>query len=102
MIELRTYTLVDADALRRYTTEFWPRHARSLRKHDITIHGLWVDTSADGYQVVALVGYPSDGARQRVVDGYLHSSDFDEDHAGFDPGIVVAVRSAILAPIPGV
>ena len=99
-MELHTYTLASADALRRYTTHFWPRHIQSLGKHGVTIHGVWIDTSADRYQVVALVGYPPGSDPTRLAEAYRASSDFAEDHVDFDLSHITSQHTSTLEPIP--
>ena len=100
MMELRTYTLVSADALRRYTTSFWPRHIQSLRKHGITVHGVWIDAGANGHRVIALVGYPPGSDPARLAEIYESSADFVEDHADFDISLITSSQTGTLEPIP--
>lgn len=99
MIELRTYTLATADALRQYTVNFWPRHIQSLRKHAITVHGVWIDTSSEAHRVVALVGYPPADDPARLVETYRDSNDFAADHADFDVSLIISTDTATLEPI---
>jgi hypothetical protein len=99
-MELHTYTLESADALRRYTTHFWPRHIQSLRKHGITIHGVWIDAGADGHRVIALVGYPPGSNPARLAETYRGSIDFAEDHADFDISHITSTQAATLEAIP--
>lgn len=87
-MELRTHTVADADALRRYTTRFWPRHVRTLRKYGITVHGVWLDVSSGEHRVVALVGYLPDGDPAQLADTYRRSADFAADHADFDGSLI--------------
>ena len=101
MIELRTYTVASADALRHYTTRFWPRHIQSLGKYGIVVHGVWTDTSAPEPRVIAMVGYSPGGDAQRIIQSYRQSRDFIEDHADFDPSLITSVHVATLEPIPG-
>lgn len=70
MLELHTYTLASAEALRQYTTHFWPRHIQSLRKHGITVQGVWIDLTADAHRVIALVHYPPGANPTRLADIY--------------------------------
>jgi hypothetical protein len=101
VMELRTYTLASAAALRRYTTSFWPRHIQSLRKHGITVHGVWIDADgADGHHVIALVGYPPGSDPARLAEIYRDSADFVEDHADFDISLINSAHTKTLAPIP--
>jgi hypothetical protein len=99
MTELRIYTLADAAALRRYTTVFWPRHIPTLRRHGIAVHGVWIDTTADGHRVVALVGYPPGEDPTRLAEKYRESRDFDEDHAEFAVSSITAEQTVTLEPI---
>ncbi|MGA5465055.1 NIPSNAP domain-containing protein [Mycobacterium sp. NPDC050041] len=99
MTELRIYTLADAAALHRYTTIFWPRHIHTLRRHGIVVHGVWVDTTADGHRVVALVGYPPGEDPTRRAEGYRASRDFAEDHADFDVSSIISEQTVTLEPI---
>ena len=98
-MELHTYTLGSADALRRYTTHFWPRHIQSLRKHGITVHGVWIDAGADGHRVIALIGYPPGSDPAQLAEIYRGSSDFAEDHADFDVSLVTSAQTTTLEPI---
>lgn len=99
-MELHTYTLVSSDALRLYTTHFWPRHIQSLRKHGIVIHGVWIDVGTSKYQVIALVGYPPSNDPARSAEIYRASTDFAEDHADFDISLITSTQMTTLAPIP--
>lgn len=98
-MELHAYTLASADALRRYTEEFWPRHVRSLRRYDITVHGVWIDADLDAYRVLALVGYPPGSDPAVLADRYRASVDFDEDHADFDESLITARQTTRLTVI---
>jgi hypothetical protein len=98
-MELRTYTLASSDALHRYTDQFWPRHRRSLDKFGITVHGVWVNTSAGEPQVIALVEYPPGSDPARLADAYRHSRDFIEDHAHFNASLIASARTATLEAI---
>jgi hypothetical protein len=100
MMELRTYTLVSAEALRQYTTSFWPRHIRSLRTHGITVHGVWIDARADGDRVTALVGYPPGSDPATLAEAYRGSADFVADHADFDISLITSAHTEVLEPIP--
>jgi hypothetical protein len=102
MMELRIYTLATADAMRHYTTQFWPRHIKSLRRHGITVHGVWIDAGdMDEHRVVALVGYPAGSDPARLADGYRQSPDFVSDHAHFDVSLIASTQTTPLEPIPG-
>jgi hypothetical protein len=101
MIEMRTYTVANADALRHYTTLFWPRHIQSLGKYGIIVHGVWTDTTAPEHRVIAMVGYPPGGDAQRIIESYQRSRDYIEDHANFDLTLITSVHVATLEPIPG-
>ncbi len=83
-MELKTYTLVDAEAVAKCTTEFWPRHIRSLREYGITTRGLWTDASGGSNRVLALVEYPDDEDPVTTANKYRASQDFVDDHADFD------------------
>lgn len=100
VMELRTYTLVSADALHHYTTGFWPRHIQSLRKHGITVHGVWVGAGTDVHRVFALVGYPPGGDPVRLAESYRDSCEFKEDHADFDISLIASTHTERLEPIP--
>ncbi|BBY18639.1 NIPSNAP domain-containing protein [Mycolicibacterium litorale] len=100
MVELHTYTLASAEALRQYTTHFWPRHIESLRKHGITVQGVWIDGAPDGHRVVALVEYPPGANPARLADIYRHSVDFTEDHADFDMSLITSTHTVRLQSIP--
>jgi hypothetical protein len=100
VMELHTYTLASDDALRRYTTHFWPRHIQSLRKHGITVHGVWIDGGADTRRVIALVSYPPGSDPARIAEIYRSSCDFAEDHADFDGDLITSAQTARIEPIP--
>jgi hypothetical protein len=99
-MELHTYTLVSAEALGQYTTRFWPRHIRSLRKHGITVHGVWIDATADGDRVIALVSYPPGSVPATLAEAYRGSADFMADHADFDISLITSAQTETLEPIP--
>lgn len=101
MIELHTYTLVSPDALRRYTTSFWPRHIQSLRKHGITVHGVWIDAGTDVHRVLALVGYPPGSDPGLLAENYRASVEFVDDHANFELSLITSAQTITLEPIPG-
>lgn len=98
LVELRTYTLADAAALNRYIDEFWPRHIRTLRAYGIDVHGVWTD-AAGPHRVIALVGYRPGADPQRLAATYRDSQDFLDDHAHFDPGLIIATEVRELTPI---
>ena len=100
-MELRTYSLADANAQRQYTAEFWPRHIPSLCKYGITVHGVWTDTGTSGHRVVALVGYPPDGDPTRLAKTYRDSSDYAEDHMNFDESLILWTQTLTLEPVAG-
>ncbi|QYL18656.1 NIPSNAP family protein [Mycolicibacterium pallens] len=100
MMELRTYTLADAGALRSYVSEFWPRHIRTLRTYGITVHGVWTELSADEPRVLALVDY-SGGDPRALAESYRNSEDFVEDHRQFDASLIIATHTQMLQPIAG-
>jgi len=99
MMELRTYTLADEDALQRYVSGFWPRHIQTLRRYGITVHGVWTEASSDGRRVVALVGYPPDSDPLHLAESYRTSVDFVEDHALFDASLIISTQTVRLDPI---
>lgn len=99
MLELHTYTLASAEALRQYTTHFWPRHIQSLRKHGITVQGVWIDLTADAHRVIALVHYPPGANPTRLADIYRLSVDFTSDHSDFDMSLVTSTHTSTLQPI---
>jgi len=98
-MELHTYTLRNADALRRYTEEFWPRHVRSLRRYDITVHGVWIDADLDEHRVLALVGYPPGSDPAESVERYRASTDFGTDHSDFDDSLITTRQTTRLNPV---
>jgi hypothetical protein len=83
-MELKSYTLADAETLARYTTEFWPRHIRSLREYGIIVQGLWTDTRAGSNRVFALIEYPQGEDPEEAANRYRASRNFVDDHADFD------------------
>jgi hypothetical protein len=99
MMELRAYTLAGAEALKRYTTEFWPRHIRSLGKYGITVRGVWVDAGAAGHRVIALVEYPQHADPSAIAEKYRASRDFAADHADFDASLIISTQCTPLEPI---
>lgn len=99
-MELRSYTLVSADALHHYTTSFWPHHIQSLRKHGITVHGVWIDGGTDVHRVLALVGYPPGADPVRLAETYRDSAEFTEDHANFEISLITSTQTTTLAPVP--
>ncbi|MDT5336723.1 MAG: hypothetical protein QOD90_2228 [Mycobacterium sp.] len=101
MLELRTYTLANAEALRQYTQVFWPRHIDTLRGYGIIVHGVWTDVAFDGFRVLALVGYRSGDDPARLAESYASSADFVTDHADFDVSLIVSTTVRVLEPIPG-
>lgn len=100
MMQLHSYTLASADALRRYTTIFWSRHIQSLHKYGITVQGVWVDVGAPGHRVIALVGYPPDSDPALLAETYRASADFASDHADFDVSLIISTQTATLEGIP--
>ena len=84
VMELKSYTLADSEAIARYTTEFWPRHIRSLREFGITVQGLWTDTRAGSNRVFALIEYPQGEDPADAANRYRASQNFADDHADFD------------------
>src|SRR5271168_1607058 len=100
MMELRTYSLASPDVLNRYTTDFWPRHIRSLRKYGITVHGVWTDTDPDGPRVIALIGYPPGADPALLAQTYRDSGEFATDHADFDVSCIIAEQTLTLEAIP--
>jgi hypothetical protein len=98
-MELRTYTLADAAALKRYVSEFWPRHILSLRKFGITVHGVWTDSEADELRVIALVGYAPGEEPLSLAENYRNSREFVEDHLDFDPALIITTHTQSLQPI---
>ncbi|MEN4476345.1 NIPSNAP domain-containing protein [Mycolicibacterium cosmeticum] len=101
MLELRTYSLANEAARRRYTEDFWPRHVRSLAKYGITVHGVWTDTATDGHRVLALIGYRTGEDPHRLADAYRDSTDFVADHADFDVALITSVHTVTLEPVAG-
>jgi hypothetical protein len=101
VMELRTYALANADALRTYTREFWPRHIDTLRRYGIIVHGVWTDVASDGHRVMALVGYRPGDDPSRLADDYRNSADFVTDHADFDVALITSTHVTVLEPIPG-
>jgi hypothetical protein len=104
MMELRTYRLVNADAVARYTTEFWPRHIESLHAYGITIHGLWTDADADSNRVLALVEYPPDEDAGEAANRYRASQNFVDDHADFEVQLItdeqtIRLHAAAASPL---
>jgi hypothetical protein len=100
-MELRTYTLANAEALHQYAQVFWPRHIDTLRGYGIIVHGVWTDVAFDGFRVVALVGYrPGDDPAQ-LAASYASSTDFVTDHADFDVALIVSTEVCTLEPISG-
>lgn len=104
MIELKTYTLANAEALAKYTNEFWPRHIRSLREFGITILGLWTDVGARSNRVIALVEYPRDEDPSEAADRYRASQHFVDDHADFDVHLItdeqtVGLEAVVASPL---
>lgn len=99
MMELRTYTLADEDALQRYVSGFWPRHIQTLGRYGITVHGVWTEASPHGRHVVALIGYPPDSDPLHLAESYRTSVDFAEDHALFDVSSIISTRTVRLDPI---
>ncbi len=97
--ELRIYTLPSAAAVRDYTLSFWPRHIASLRKYGITVHGVWVDVDPARHCVLVLIGYPPDADPVLAAEKYRASSDFIDDHAGFDMSLVS--RTEVATPVAG-
>jgi hypothetical protein len=77
----------------------WPRHLRSLRRHGITVHGVWIDTGAGDHRVIALIGYPPDSNPASLAEIYRATPDFVEDHAAFDVSLVISAHTAKLEPI---
>ena len=100
VMKLHTYTLVSADALRHYTTSFWPRHIQSLARYGITVQGVWIDARADGHRVVALVSYPPCSDPATLAEAYRCSGDFETDHADFDISLITSAQTETLEPIP--
>jgi hypothetical protein len=99
MMELRTYTLADENALRRYVSGFWPRHIQTLRTYGITVHGVWTEASSIGRHVFALIGYPHDSDPLQLAENYRTSVDFVEDHALFDVSLITSTQTVRLDPI---
>lgn len=99
-MELRTYTLVDADALDRYVSNFWPLHIQSLRKYGIIVHGVWTEHESDGARVVALVGYAPGDDPAQLAETYRRSPDFALDHEDFDVELIASMHAVVLDPIP--
>ncbi|BDX35273.1 hypothetical protein TUM20985_58200 [Mycobacterium antarcticum] len=99
-MELRTYTLANAEALRQYTRDFWPRHVDTLRRYGIVVHGVWTDVAFDGFRVMALVGYRPGDDPARLAEVYARSADFIADHVDFDVSLIVSRQVRILEPIP--
>ena len=100
-MELRTYTLANAEALRQYTQVFWPHHIDTLRGYGINVHGVWTDVAFDGFRVMALVGYRPGDDPARLGEVYAKSADFVTDHADFDVSLIVSTTVCVLEPIPG-
>jgi hypothetical protein len=99
MIELKTYTLVNADAVAKYTTDFWPRHIRSLHEYGITIHGLWTEASTDSNRVIALIEHPQDENSSQAANRYRASQDFVDDHADFDVRLITDEQTVRLQAV---
>lgn len=99
MMELRTYTLADENALQRYVSGFWPSHIQTLRTYGITVHGVWTEASSNGWHVVALIGYPPDSDPLQLAESYYTSVDFVEDHALFDVSLITSTQTVRLDPI---
>jgi hypothetical protein len=100
VIELRTYTLASPHALNEYTSHFWPRHIESLRKHGITVHGVWTESGSNRQRVIALIGYPPASDPVLLAQKYIDSDDFTADHADFDVSSIVTEQTVTLTPIP--
>jgi NIPSNAP len=99
--ELRTYTLASADAVHQYTTSFWPRHIASLRKHGVTVHGVWAVIENPDHRVIALIGYPPGADPEQLAATYRASTDYLDDHAHFDMSQVSQPVTTVLEAIPG-
>lgn len=98
-MELKTYTLVDAEAVAKYTAEFWPRHIQSLLEYGITIHGLWTEGHANSNRVIALVEYPHDENPSEAANRYRASQNFVDDHADFDVQLIKDEQTTRLYPV---
>lgn len=99
MMELRTYTLADEQALQRYVSSFWPRHIQSLRKYGITVHGVWTEPDPGVLRVVALIGYPPGSDPLRLAEKYASSPEFVDDHRDFDVSSIRSTHTVPLEPI---
>lgn len=99
VIELKTYTLVNTEAVAKYTSEFWPRHIQSLREYGITIHGPWIDAHAESNRVIALVEYPRNEDPSEAANRYRASQNFVDDHADFDVQLITNEQTVRLQAV---
>lgn len=98
MLQLRTYTLRTAEALRRYTTVHWGRHLSTFAAFGVTTHGVWTESGGEGHRLVALIGYPPGANPDEVTRMIMASQEFAADMVGFDIDDIVDVQTTLLEP----
>lgn len=98
MFQLRIYTLRSPEALDRYATVHWPRHAATFQTFGIVTHGVWTERSDGANRLVALIRYPAGADPGQLTQRIMTSPEFDADMAGFDTDEITGVESVLLEP----
>jgi NIPSNAP len=98
MLQLRIYTLRSAEALRRYATVHWARHATTFQTFGIVTHGVWIERGGGVDRLVALIRYPADADPDQLTQRLMSSPEFGADMAGFDTDEITDVETMLLDP----
>ncbi|WP_445167274.1 NIPSNAP family protein [Mycolicibacterium sp. Dal123E01] len=100
MYQLRIYTLASSEALQRYATVHWARHAATFPKFGVTTHGVWTERTGGADRLLALIRYPAGADPEQLTRHIMASPQFADDMAGFDVGEILDVQTIALDPLP--
>ncbi|OPX12354.1 NIPSNAP family protein [Mycobacterium sp. AT1] len=97
----RTYTLRDAQALRTYKDEIYPRHLSTAGEFGITLHGIWTSPDETDHRLYVLASYPDGADLESLEKAYMQSPGFHRDMEGMDPTCIMGVTATRLDPSTG-
>ncbi|MDX1874128.1 NIPSNAP family protein [Mycolicibacterium sp. 120266] len=97
----RVYTLKDAQSLRTYQHDVYPRHLGTVGEFDITLHGIWTSPDDTDHRLYVLASYPDGADLESLERAYLQSPAFHQDMAGMDPTCILNVTATRLDPSTG-
>ena len=97
----RAYTLRDAQSLRTYKDEIYPRHLSTVGDFGITLHGIWTSPDDVDHRLYVLASYPDGADLESIEKAYMQSPGFVGDMQGMDPTCILGVTATRLDPSTG-